>query len=361
MDFLKKLMQETAPITYADFWAWFKKEERTFFKVIKERRDIEKAFFKVLSEKLDQIKEGIFYLTGMADEGTVELIFTPDGVVENVVFVEELVAAAPTIKGWKFTALKPALAIENVGIQMQTYEFNGDNLFFYALEDSNYPDEIDLRVIHNNFKQENEQIITNGTFLFLDNFLGELNLITTIDELMVIGKEAIEKELIPIAKLKSYLNWRQKEFLEKYEGVRYQTAEDDHAILTAALKDGSKVIAVLNTELLKWENKASHPWVTMIDIKFEGVEKGMPSKATQADLDKIESELLTQLKDIEGYLNIGRQTSRNLREIYFACKDFRKPSKVLYEMQLKYMERYELDFEIYKDKYWRTFDRYGIQ
>ncbi len=353
-------MQEAAPITYADFWVWFKKEERTFFKVIKEKGDIEKVFFEVLSPKLAQIKEGIFYLTGMADEETVELIFTPDGVVENVIFVEELVAAAPAIKGWKFTALKPALAIENVGIQMQAYEFNGDNLFFYALEDSNYPDEIDLRVIHNDFKQENEQIITNGTFIFLDNFLGELNLITTVDELMVIGKEAIEKELVPISKLKAYLNWRQKEFLEKYEGVRYQTAEDNHSGLTADLKDGSQLIAVLNTDLLKWENKASHPWIMVIDIKFEGAEKGMPSKETQTDLDKIEELLLTQLKDGDGYLNIGRQTSGNLREIYFACKDFRKPSKVVYETQLSYMERYELDFEIYKDKYWRTFDRYGI-
>lgn len=358
MDF-KKLLAETAPMTYAEFWTWFKEEGRTFFKVIKERTTIEKDFFEVLSPKLDKIKEGIFYLTGMADDDTVELIFTPDGNVENVVFVEELVAAAPTIEGWKFKALKPALAIENVGIQMQAYEFNADNLSFYALEDSNYPDEIDLRVVHKDFKQKDEQIITNGTFIFLDNFLGELNFLTNIDELMVIGKEAVEKELIPIAKLKAYLNWRQKEFLEKYEGVRYQTVEDPHSILTATLKNGGKVIAVLNTALLKWDNKASHPWIVILDIKFDGVEKGMPSKETKEELDNMEAELLRELKDVDGYLNIGRKTGGNVREIYFACKDFRKPAKVLYEIQLKYIVTYQLEFEIYKDKYWRTFDRFG--
>ncbi len=358
MDF-KKLLEATAPLSYVDFWIWFKQEERTFYKVIQERKNIEKGFFEILSPKLDQIKEGIFYLTGMADEETVELILTPDGNVENVVFVEELVAAAPSIKGWQFTALKPALAIENVGIRMQDFEFNADNLFFYALEDSNYPDEIDLRVVHNDFKEANRQVITNGTFIFLDNYLGELNFITNIDELLVVGKETDEKALIPIGKLKAYLNWRQKEFLEKYQGVRYNTEEDEHSILTATLKDGRDIIAVLNTTLLEWENKASHPWITILDIKFEETESGMPSKEVLADLDRIEEEVLSELKDVAGYLNIGRKTGGNVREIYFACKDFRKPSKILYEIQLEYIEKYQLDFEIYKDKYWRTFDQFS--
>ena len=359
MDYLKDLLQR-APITYAEFWTWFKKEERIFFKVIEERTDIEKKFFNPLSAKLAEVKDDIFYLTGMADDETVELILTPDGIVENVVFIEELVAAAPSIKGWKFTALKPALDIENVGIRMQDFEFNGENLFFYANEDSDYPDEIDLQVVHKDFTKENEQIITNGTFIFLDNFLGELNFITSIDEVQVIGKESAEKELVPIAKLKAYLNWRQKEFLEKYEGIRYNTEEDNHSNLTAELKDGSKLFAILNTDLLKWDYKASHPWVMVVRINFEGQENGMPNEKIQADLQKIEDQLLTELKDVAGYLNIGRQTSSNLREIYFACKDFRKPSKVLSQIEQNYIITYDLAFDIYKDKYWRTFNRFGV-
>jgi len=359
MDQLRDLLQRE-PITYTEFWTWFQKEERTFFKVIEERKDIEEKFFNPLSAKLSEVKDDIFYLTGMAEDETVELILTPDGVVENVVFIEELVAAAPSIKGWKFTALKPALAIENVGIRMQDFEFNGENLFFYANEDPNYPDEIDLRVVHNDFTKENEQIITNGTFIFLDNFLGELNFITSIDEVEVIGKESAEKELIPIAKLKAYLKWRQKEFLEKYEGIRYQTEEDSHSILTAELKDGSKLIAVLNTELLKWEHKASHPWIMVVAVKFEGDGKGMPNEKTQKDLQKIEDQILAELKDAVGYLMVGRQTSSNRREIYFACKDFRKPSKVLAKIEQNYVVTYDLIFEIYKDKYWQTFNRFGV-
>ena len=43
---------------------------------------------------------------------------------------------------------------------------------------------------------------------------------------------------------------------------------------------------------------------------------------------KLRAKIVEELKDFEGYLNIGRQTADSVREIYFACKEFRKPSKV---------------------------------
>lgn len=104
--------------SYEDFWRWFQKNEKTFFNVVKKHNNIEKDFFDKIAPKLNQLQDGFFYLTGMFDDNTVELILTPDGTIKNIVFVEELVASAPKISGWKFTALKPALDIENVNINM---------------------------------------------------------------------------------------------------------------------------------------------------------------------------------------------------------------------------------------------------
>ncbi len=47
---------------YNDFWNWFKDNERTFFKVVKNNQNIEKDFFDKLSPKLAELKEGYFYL-----------------------------------------------------------------------------------------------------------------------------------------------------------------------------------------------------------------------------------------------------------------------------------------------------------
>lgn len=361
MSFLKNIFgKKDDPIkSYSDFWTWFQKNEKSFFNVVKSRQNIEKDFFDKLSPKLSELKEGYYYVTGMFDDNTVELVLTVDGTVKNIVFVEELVEAAPKIDGWKFTALKPSLKIEDVTIKMGGIEFSAENLFFYSNNLPNYPDEIDVCIIHNDMNDDNRQQIINGTYIFLDNYLGELDFVNNIDNLQVITKGEAKKELVPIAKLKDFLTWRQKEFIEKYEGVRYDTENDEYSMLEAELESGNMLLAVVNTNLLQWDSQASHPWLAVMTLKYDGSKNnGMPNNTDYELLGNIEDEIMASLKDKDGNLNIGRQTSNNEREIYFACKDFRKASKIFYETLTKYNHKFEIEFDIYKDKYWQTFERF---
>lgn len=358
MSFLKK---EEKPIkNYSDFWTWFLKNEKSFFQVVKKHNNIERGFFDKIAPKLNELKTGFFYLTGMLDDQTAELILTADGTIRNIVFVEELVASAPHIPGWKFTASKPALDIKNVQIEMQGFVFDSDTLSFYSREHSDYPDEIDIVVVHRDFKEEDKLKISNGVCIFLDNFLGELDFVTTIDSLSVVGNSEAEKECIPIERLKSFLVWRQKEFLEKYEGERHGIEEDAYATYETELKDsGRKLIAAINTTLLEWDRKASHPWFMTVRIDYQGDENnGMPDDQTYKTMDIFENEIMEELKDIDGYLSVGRESGDNVREIYFACKDFRKPSKVLHGLATKYTGLLEVTYDIIKDKYWQKMERY---
>lgn len=361
MQFLNKLFgKKEEPIkSYSDFWAWFKMNEKDFFNVIKNHKNIEKGFFDKISPKLDNLKEGYFFVTGMSDNNTAELILTADGNTKNIVYIEELVNAAPKIGGWKFTALKPPLNIENVSIEMSGLKFNSENIFFYSNDLPDYPDEIDICVIHNDLNDSNRQQVINGVYIFLDNYLGELDFLNNIDNLHIISKTEVHKELVPIAKLKDFLKWRQKEFIEKYESVHFDTKDDEYSILEAHLKDGYLLLAVINTKLLNWDRQASHPWIAIMTIKYNGKKNtGMPNKEDFEKLSNMEDEMLDLLNFTDGYLHIGRQTANNEREIYFACKDFRKPSKVFYNIQKKYGNNYEIDFDIYKDKYWQTFEKF---
>ena len=361
MSFIKNIFgKRDEPVkSHEEFWNWFQKNERAFYKVVNEKGNIEKDFFDKLSPKLAELKDGFFYLTGRYDDNTVELVLTADGTVKNIVFVEELVNSAPKIKGWKFTALKPALDIKNVSIEMAGYSFNDKNISFYSNDHLDFPDEIDITIVHNDFNEENKSTITNGTYIFLDNYLGELDFATTIDNLTVEGKGEAQNELVPIEKLKDFLIWRQKEFVEKYEGVRYNTENDNYSALEAKLKSDNVLVAVINTDLLEWDSKASHPWILNIEIKYDGEKNnGMPDDQTYKLLDDIEKEILGDLNDFDGYLNIGRQTADSIREIYFACKDFRKPAKILHGIEQKYFNKLNLSYDIYKDKYWQSFNRF---
>jgi hypothetical protein len=129
--------------------------------------------------------------------------------------------------------------------------------------------------------------------------------------------------------------------------------------LEAELESGNMLLAVINTNLLEWDRQASHPWLAVMTLKYDGSKNnGMPNNSDYELLGSIEDEILLSLKDNDGNLNIGRQTANNERDIYFACKDFRKASKVFYETQKKYGDKFEIEYDIYKDKYWQTFERF---
>ncbi len=361
MSLLKRIFgKKDEPIkTYSDFWNWFIKNEKMFFNVVKDEKDIDAEFFDKLSPKLSELKDGYYYVTGMLDDDTVELVLTAEGSPKNVVFIEELVAQAPQINGWKFTALKPALDIKNIVINMEGWKSDSGNLFFYSNDYEDYPDEIDISIVHNDLTEENTLEITNSVHIFLDNYLGELEFINNIDSLKVISRHEAEKDLVPITKLKDFLTWRQKEFIEKYEDVHYDTHDDEYSLLEAKLKSGNKLIAVINTKVLDWEGKASHPWIAVITFKYDGSDNsGMPGDPDYDSLDEIEDSIFLQLSNKEGYLYIGRQTANNERDIYFACKDFRKPSKVFYKTLQDNENKFEIEYDIYKDKYWQSFERF---
>ncbi|MEL7121970.1 MAG: DUF695 domain-containing protein, partial [Bacteroidota bacterium] len=216
MSFLKSYLkkEEDLPDLIQNFWQWFTKHEQQFFKIIKEGTEIHEKFFSKLGPRLKHIDEGIFYLVGLHDKYTAELIFTAEGDVEKVFFVEELVSKAPVLNGWRFTALKPKT--RHTRVATSHYEFTNDNIDFYDKFEEAYPDEINIVLTHTKLNETNEETLSTGIYLFLDNLLGELELISLIDDVQFITKERGEKKWIPITKLNDYLTWRQKEFVEKY-------------------------------------------------------------------------------------------------------------------------------------------------
>jgi hypothetical protein len=360
MSILKNIFaKKENPIhTIADFWHWFQENEQTFFKVVQGRDAIEEQFFDRLAPKLQELREGVYFLAGMMNDEVAELIFTPDGMVKNVAFIEDLVQAAPQLPNWKFTALKPVADINRFNIRMNNYEFSKEKINFYAIEHPQYPDEVDLVLVYDDFVESDKSVIANGIYIFLDNFLGELNAITAIDSLKVVGPDQAEGELISILKLKDYLIWREKEFIEKYEGTRYNTDNDAYVGLEATLENGMPLIAMINRTLLDWDAKASHPWIVRVEIAFKANHNGFPDEATYQLLNQFEDELIEILPDDQGYLNIGRETVDGNRDIFFSCKDFREPARVIDRMKQQYKQDFAVNYAIYKDKYWQSFERY---
>lgn len=368
MGFLKKLFGlkgqkiEAQQQRYTEFWQWFQQHQHGFHHIVDQgnKTEIEQAFFDRLSPELAKVHEGIFFLTGMLDQQTAELILTPDGIIQNIVFVEELVAAAPEIAGWKFTALKPETDIHNVGINMHGYEFSQETLSFYFNDQAEYPNEIDLVVIHDEYHEAEKDEFLQAVYIFLDNYLGEYDAVTKLDHVSVQSPQNAEKELIPIDRLKNILILKHSEISRLDKITRSNTDADEYVSLEGETDNGLPLVATLNRTLLTWDQKASHPWMMLIEIAYEGQNSnGMPSSTDYELLNAIEEALLQQLKDVEGYLNIGRETGDHLRTIYFACKEFRQPSKVIKPIMEKHKDHFDIELSFYKDKYWRSMNKFA--
>lgn len=362
MSFLKKIFGKKEEViigSYQDFWNWFMQHEKSFFERIKNNNVVSEKFIDPVIENLQKLNQQFYCLAGMYNENTAELVISAEGDIKTFVFVEELVAAAPAHEQWKFTALKPAIGINEMRIEMNGFQFDDTKISFFNNEQEGYPDEIDLTLVHEDYNEENKNAIENGILIYLDNALGELNTATLIDNVDFCSKEEAGAELIPLKKLPEFLMWREKEFIEKYKGIRYNTDEDKYSALEAEDKDGLPIIAVVNQELLDWDAKPSHPWMVVVTFEYNDGNNGMPDQETYELMNKFEDELISRLPDSEGNLNLGRQTYKSERKIYLACKEFRHSSKTIVELIHSYRDRLSVSYTIYRDKYWMTMNRFS--
>jgi hypothetical protein len=345
----------TTPKSYQHFWAWFQKNEQSFIDAMTDMQDfkrIEEKFLDKLSPKLDKLHKGIFPLVGKLDSTTAELTLTVNGVVKNIALVEELVDAAPVLAGWKFTALKPA----TLGVmQMEGCSFSVSNMAFYVNQDANYPDTIAITVAHNDYDNHPDPVMYTGVSIFLDNYLGELVFATTIDELTVIDTKAAQKPLIPISNLRNYLTWRQQVINDMYMGTKYNANSATITAFGGKQANGQPLTALIDTNLLNWNAKASHPWVLVIAVPFNGTNL----KQKLQSFNRLAAELATKLPASAGCISIGRKTTTDSHTLYLACQDFRKPSQVVRQLQKSYAGYLAITYELYKDKSWQTFEEFA--
>lgn len=364
MSFLKKLFappsRDIVITDYASFWQWFSLNQEEFYSILRSRDNVESTLLSTLIPALHKVNPGFYCVCGIERDHYAELVISAEGNVKNFVFVEDFVSYAPEIPGWRITALKPPIGLDAVSTTMKGIDYNQHKIAFYPKPNLAYPDEISLVFVHTDYNKENAEQVENGTFIFLENAIGEMNLATMIDEIEISGEQEEADELIPLNKLLPYLKWRETEFVEKYRGGRYYTESDRYATFSGQDSKGRSSIGLMNTNLLQWDAKGSHPWMMTITINYSRNQtNGMPDRRTFQKMDQFERELCSLLLDSNGYLNVGRQTYNGIRTIYFACVEFRYASRIARLMIAEYKNEIEADYDICRDKYWITLERFS--
>lgn len=342
-----------------DFWYWFIDHADVFFKIIVSQEKISSDFIEVVSVQLNKLREGVFILTGMYDDETAELIITADGNVSNIPFIEELVDAAPSILNWRITSLKPPTNRPDFEVGFSHASLTADNLYFIYNEHLEYPDLIDIDVVHADITPATKRLYTQGIFIFLENYIGEMECIDLIDSIEVKATHLANGKLIPMSKLTSFLKWRHKELVEKYDQVIQSDEEDVYTGYESKTKEGHTVFATINTKLLNWNHIAAYPWITVLTFNYKKGNKGMPTDVEYKLMASIEEKVNSLMSKSQLCLNLGRETGEGRREVLYATKDFRESVKIMDEVS-SFDTPFDMKYDVFKDKYWRSLERFRI-
>ncbi|WP_205510894.1 DUF695 domain-containing protein [Longitalea arenae] len=340
------------------FWQWFVENEHRFRELEKNDSDQALSFLEELIQQMQPFNPYLKALAGPDNNGNYELIITSDGDIALFSKVEELVKAAPEVPNWVFTAHKPALGFEGISIDLYGLQFTTATTSFYPIVQEDYPDEVTIVITHTGYNKELDDQFQAGGMIYLENGLGEVNTATKIDnyETGPVPPASEGIEVIPISKLNDYLNWREKEFVEKYESVPAERPDTYH-LLEAEDKDGKKMLLTVNMECRYWDKKPAYSWLLQVNINYTGDENGFPFKEQLIELQTLEEELFSLLPGDRTIL-AGNKTYDNCRNIYFYVSDYRTTAALLNRYVETKETVYEIIFFIRRDKYWRTMEQY---
>ena len=342
------------------FWQWFVENEYRFRELEKNDSEQALAFLDELIRHMKPFNPWLKALAGPYSGNRYELIITADGDVALFCKVEELIEKAPALNNWKFTAHKPALGFEGISIDLYEKKFSVETTCFYPIIREEYPDEVSIVLTHVDYNEEEDDQFQAGGMIYLENGLGEENTATKIDhyETGPLPAAGSGIEVIPISKLADYLNWREKEFVEKYESFHAERPEESFNLLEAEDGEGKSMLATIDAGFREWPLRPAFPWLFQVDINYKADANGLPSSQQLQELQAIEDEIINLFKEQKTIYFIGHRTYDNVRNLYFYASEYKTGSKLLHRFVETFRADYTVLFFVRKDKYWQSMEMY---
>lgn len=349
----------TAKYSPEAFWKWFSENHHRYQQVEQLDGDHAHELVNEVVEELKKYDPWFKALMGKYDDTTSELIVTADGDIALFVKVEELISKAPDIPGWKFTAHKPPLGFDEISIEMFGKTFDDETMRFYPIVDDAYPDMVSIIFTHSGYNIEEADDFETGGSIYVQNALGELNTATQLDH-YEIGPEPDDKSLlIPVTKLNDYLNWREKEFIEKYDQSGIEFFEETYNTIEGESTEGYVMMAIAVSSFEDWPYKPVFCWWVGVQMEYkEEAENGLPSKETLSQLQDMEEKLITLLTAHRDVVYVASKTFRGCRTTHFYAKNYKTPSLLLHAFNEEFNSDIQLGFFIEKDKYWQHVEEF---
>ncbi len=189
------------------FWTWFAAKEAALRSISGDSDSV----CDDLLRAIQQIDKRL-YFEMCVNATPCEFIVTASGHTEVFPLVEAVIAAAPSLRGWAFVALKPPMGFD-FKTKYEGITFDPKEMWFLPLVRESAPTALGLRVRIPDYDPSIERQATFAVFTILDTALGERSAALDIAHLEV-GSLPVDPQAegcIPLTKLPSYIQWRKGE------------------------------------------------------------------------------------------------------------------------------------------------------
>lgn len=193
----------TRSTAIAAFWGAFVKRADELAHI----RSAEEPVYDELLEELQGIDEGL-YFEFSAKPGNRELIITAEGDLALFPLVDEIVAAAPSVDGWKVFALKPQLGFPE-SVAWEGFRVKIADVVFDPLSDED--GNLGLSLLVPGLRDENVDDAHNALLRAIDHGLGERAFAQAVQYTEVLCLEEPSDDYIPLTELENFIAWRNKQ------------------------------------------------------------------------------------------------------------------------------------------------------
>ncbi|MET0285802.1 MAG: hypothetical protein ABW352_15080 [Polyangiales bacterium] len=164
------------------FWAWFSANAARLQELA--RTDASEVANEV-GDQLQQLGVPLQPEIGVSPVGPVELVLHTEGNRERFELARTFVRHAPTLAGWEYTALRPAMGFE-LSLRYQGHELDAKELWFLPLPSAQEPTRLGVRLGLPRYAAEHEDALWTGSMILLSSALGEASAVEDIDSLEVV-------------------------------------------------------------------------------------------------------------------------------------------------------------------------------
>jgi len=199
-------------LTVNDFWNWFKANNAKFLGL--NAPDLtDEGKEKLLDEFLEHLHEYcdvLYFEIGGKHGGEQELIVTAEGDAEYFDKVDELIAAAPVINNWIFTAFMQPGELPHTSVY-EDVQLKPLEIYFLPLDSKNQPKSIGLRICLPNYELVKESNwLKAAVYKVLDHVLGEKVFALDIDyiEIKALPDNPEEKGMMELTDLPRFIKWK---------------------------------------------------------------------------------------------------------------------------------------------------------